>query len=204
MLSQTQDYTYNNFWGSDVLIDDQYNCHLVEYNATPSCGDYLDAHEIEGGINPVFQKWGHEAMEPWLEQARNRYDGVEFGEKMEIGSYIKIVGKGVEPKYKEEGDVLEKLFNLYLLLITGSAKLPHFDGEKWVDRIKTEAWFPLTMTEEQFMTGFRALNTRVGEDSLKEFYDKFQIEDKGIYLVACAMVKLYTREECLEMLKRCE
>jgi len=201
-MAKELNYTFANFFGSDILIDEDYGVHLVEFNVTPSCGDYLDSHDLPGEINPVFQKWGVEALELWLEYARNLYDGVEFGDKMQIGSYKKIYGKGVEAKHTDKGEVLEKLFNMYMLVAIGSPDIPHYDVEKMGDKLKTEAWFPLSIEKERFISAFRTVNTRVSEESLGEFYDKFVTEESGIYLVACAMVKLYTSAECLEMLKR--
>lgn len=67
-----------------------------------------------------------------------------------------------------------------------------------------EFYFPYIIERDQLVAGFRGLNERVTEAELIEFYEKFSVEENGIYLVACAMCKLYTREECLEMLKRCD
>jgi hypothetical protein len=203
-FTQKLNLTYANFFGSDVLIDEDYKCHVLEFNITPSCGDYLDSHGLEGEVNQVFLKWGKEATELWFEMARNLYDGVPFGGKQRIGSYQKIFGSGLEAEYSEEGDTLDKLFNLFLLFVTGSSKLPEFDAEKMGERMWQEFWFPYTIERDQLVAGFRGLNERVTEAELIQFYEKFSVEENGIYLVACAMCKLFTREESLEMLNSCD
>jgi hypothetical protein len=78
-FTQKLNFTHGNFFVSDVLIDEDYKCHVLEFNITPSCGDYLESHGLEGEVNPVFLKWGKKATELCFEMARILYDGVPFG-----------------------------------------------------------------------------------------------------------------------------
>lgn len=106
---------FANFFGTDVIVDTDFNCHFVEYNLTPSCGDYNDSHNTGEKVNPVFLSWGEDAIELWLEYARNKYDGEVFGKKKDILGYTKILGTDIENPYVEEIKILERLCNLFWL-----------------------------------------------------------------------------------------
>jgi len=62
---EEKDLTYGNFWGSDILIDENYNCHLLENNITPSCGDYGESQGLGTPVNNVFNDWAHDAIQLW-------------------------------------------------------------------------------------------------------------------------------------------
>jgi hypothetical protein len=62
--------------------------------------------------------------------------------KTENWKLSEIFESGLEAEYSEEGYSMDKLFNLFLLFVTGSSKLPEFDGEKMGERMWQEFWFP--------------------------------------------------------------
>jgi len=62
---EEKDITFGNFWGNDILVDDKYNCHLVEANITPSCGDYGESQGLGTPVNNVFNDWAHDAIQLW-------------------------------------------------------------------------------------------------------------------------------------------
>lgn len=89
-------------------------------------------------------------------------------------------------------------------------------------------WFSFDVSEDQCVTGFRSLNSRVSEEEIRTVYKKFAMEEKNyitnkndvvgnfdldtmlnieskgersIYLLAILITKLYTKEEMLEILQ---
>jgi len=125
-LIEAYDYIFTNFIGTDLCIDEDFNVHIFEFNITPSCGDYNEAHNTGGNINPVFQQWGREAVKIWLELGSDREGTMN---KDKVGTYEKLFGKDKPHPEQDRIDLLRKVFNLYLRLTTGSSKLMPFDSE---------------------------------------------------------------------------
>ena len=125
-IIETFDYIFTNFIGTDLCIDEDFNIHIFEFNITPSCGDYNEAHNTGGTINPVFQQWGREAVQMWLDLGRDKNGTLN---KDKVGSYERIFGKDMPHPQQDRIDLMHKVFNLYLKLTTGTSKLIPFDHE---------------------------------------------------------------------------
>jgi len=110
-------------------------------------------------------------------------------------------GKGVYNPFQKDGEILMKLFNLFLLFTTGSPEVPVYNKEKHSHLVNGDWWFPFIITDDQMVKGIMSFNTRRSEEEIKSLYVRFaKGGEDGIYLLAILLVKLCTKEEVHEML----
>lgn len=194
-LIEAYDYIFTNFIGTDLCIDEDFNVHIFEFNITPSCGDYNEAHNTGGNINPVFQQWGREAVKIWLELGSDREGTMN---KDKVGTYEKLFGKDKPHPEQDRIDLLRKVFNLYLRLTTGSSKLMPFDSE---DPKKER--FPEKM-DKDFTINELASICNISKERQEEIWDKNVKNESGFYLlVSMQLSDDFSKEEIIKLLKQC-
>ena len=192
---EKKNLNYFNLWGMDILLDDKMKPHWIENNLTPANGDYNESQNTGVPTNPAFIQYGRDALSLWVECAKDKKN---YDKNLTNGCWEQIVGPLVENPYGEQIKVLEKLFDLYIFLVTGDVKLAPIDVSKKIEGHR----FPVSISLEQCLK-LAEFNSRVTRDDITKIYQKSVSDSKkDIYLLARVVTILYTREEILEIFEK--
>lgn len=188
---------FMNFWGMDAILDDNLTPFWIEQNLGPSNGCLSESLGLMSLHNPAFVDFGRDAITPFIEIGR---DQKNFGKELEYGTWTQIEGEVVgDGPYHEEAKVLDKLFDLYLFLTTGTSVLAPID-------FNNIAWprFPLEITIENLIIMTEWI-PRVDVAALTGAFKIFEKQEKrDIYLLTMILLEVYDKDEILFMLDKCQ
>jgi len=196
-IEKAKNITFFNSWGMDALIDDNGNAFWLENNLTPSNGDLNESQKLGGTTNDAFVQFGKETIDFWMECGKDKEN---FQNRRLIGCWEQIEGPEAEKVaknvYWKEKEILSKLFDLYIWVVTGMKKLPEIDLK---DTKKLR--YPTMITEKECWERLHELNKRVAVESMVKMADEYGPQDEGgIYMLTNILNSLYDREELFEML----
>merc|ERR1712013_439938 len=178
-IEKAKNITFFNSWGMDALIDDNGNAFWLENNLTPSNGDLNESQKLGGTTNDAFVQFGKETIDFWMECGKDKEN---FQNRRLIGCWEQIEGPEAEKVaknvYWKEKEILSKLFDLYIWVVTGMKKLPEIDLK---DTKKLR--YPTMITEKECWERLHELNKRVAVESMVKMADEYGPQDEGgIYM----------------------
>jgi len=196
-LQEKYGFDFMNYWGNDIVLDENFNPIWVESNLAASNGDKAEEQDDCGyAQNLAFQTWGQETIQLWLAAAR---DPQGYINSEEIPNFRKVIGNEGDFKYEKEQETLNKIFDLWLWITTGTTKLPPVKLGEHYDR------FPVRMNMEQCLK-LHTLIPRISEDEIKvsygKIYESSDNKDEDYFHLLQVILDLYTREEILEIYEK--
>ena len=197
-LQEKHGFDITTYWGTDILLDENFKPYWVESNLGASNGDKAEENPDCGfAANPAFQEWGKECFDLWIAAAR---DFKGYINKDRIEKFVKLQGsEGQTNPYEKEQETLVKLFDLWLWVTIGTTNIPPCVPGEHYNR------FPSKMNLEQAYK-LHDLIPRITKDQIKSSFDRLyeasDTKDTDYFHLCQLICELYSRLEILEIYEK--